>query len=68
ASWNISFDAGTGLGSVVMGGVAGFGYVVLFTVAAGVVLLVGGPAAVGARRTRPTRDLTSPATDDKVSP
>ncbi|WP_216694237.1 MFS transporter [Dietzia psychralcaliphila] len=66
ASWNISFDAGTGLGSVVMGGFAGFGYVVLFTVAAGVVLLVGGPAAVGARRTRPTRDLTLSGRDDKV--
>jgi MFS family permease len=66
ASWNISFDAGTGLGSVVMGGFAGFGYVVLFTVAAGVVLLVGGPAAVGARRTRPKRDLTLSGRDDKV--
>ena len=53
ASWNISFDAGTGLGSIVMGGLAGFGYVTLFTVAAGIVLVVGGPAAVGARRTRP---------------
>lgn len=61
ASWNISFDAGTGLGSVVMGGFAGFGYVVLFTIAAGVVLVVGGPAAVGARRTRPTRDLSGSA-------
>lgn len=67
ASWNISFDAGTGLGSVVMGGFAGFGYVVLFTVAAGVVLAVGGPAAVGARRTRPTRDLTLTDTGDKVN-
>jgi len=35
-----------------MGGFAGFGYVVLFTVAAGVVLVVGGPAAVGTRRTK----------------
>ena len=66
ASWNISFDAGTGLGSVVMGGFAGFGYVVLFTIAAGVVLVVGGPAAVGARRTRPKRDLAAPGPDDKV--
>lgn len=67
ASWNISFDAGTGLGSVVMGGFAGFGYVVLFTVAAGVVLAVGGPAAVGARRTRHTNDLTLTDTGDKVN-
>ena len=67
ASWNISFDAGTGLGSVVMGGFAGLGYVVLFAVAAGVVLAVGGPAAVGARRTRPTRDLTLTDTGDKVN-
>ncbi|WP_194861502.1 MFS transporter [Dietzia sp. SYD-A1] len=66
ASWNISFDAGTGLGSVVMGAVAGFGYVVLFMVAAGIVLVVGGPAAVGARRTRPARDLTVLHRDDKV--
>ncbi len=68
ASWNISFDAGTGLGSIVMGGIAGFGYVVLFTVAAVVVLLVGGPAAVGARRTRPRREpaLSGPAV--KVDP
>lgn len=71
ASWNISFDAGTGLGSVVMGGFAGFGYVVLFTIAAGVVLVVGGPAAVGARRTRPQRELTvsgsdMSGSDDKV--
>ena len=66
ASWNISFDAGTGLGSVVMGGFAGFGYVVLFTIAAGVVLAVGGPAAVGARKTRPKRDLSEPGPDDKV--
>ncbi|MCT1883580.1 MFS transporter [Dietzia cinnamea] len=67
ASWNISFDAGTGLGSVVMGGFAGFGYVVLFTVAAGIVLVVGGPAAVGARRTRPVRDLASDDSGDKVN-
>lgn len=66
ASWNISFDAGTGLGSVVMGGVAGFGYVVLFTVAAGIVLVVGGPAAVTGRRTRPPRELTPTDTGDKV--
>lgn len=66
ASWNISFDAGTGLGSVVMGGFAGFGYVVLFTIAAGVVLVVGGPAAVGARKTRPHRDLAVSGQDDKV--
>ena len=44
ASWNISFDTGTGLGSIVMGGLAGFGYVVLFAGAAGIVLIVGGPA------------------------
>ena len=67
ASWNISFDAGTGLGSVVMGAFAGFGYVVLFTVAAGIVLVVGGPAAVGARRTRPVRDLASDDSGDKVN-
>jgi len=67
ASWNISFDAGTGLGSVVMGVFAGFGYVALFAVAAGIVLVVGGPAAVGARRTRPVRDLTSDS-GDKVIP
>ena len=36
-------------------------------VAAGVVLAVGGPAAVGARRTRPTRDLTLTDTGDKVN-
>ncbi|HJC59672.1 MAG TPA: MFS transporter [Candidatus Dietzia intestinigallinarum] len=60
ASWNISFDTGTGLGSIVMGGLAGFGYVVLFTVAAGIVVIVGGPAAVHARRTRPPRELTLP--------
>src|SRR5699024_9841501 len=51
ASWNISFDAGTGLGSIVMGGLAAAGYVPLFSVAAIVVLAVGGPAAVWARRT-----------------
>lgn len=67
ASWNISFDTGTGLGSIVMGGLAGFGYVVLFAVAAGIVLIVGGPAAVNARRTRPTRDLTQPDPGDKVN-
>lgn len=67
ASWNISFDAGTGLGSVVMGGLAGFGYVALFTVAAGVVLLVGGPAAVGAKRTRPERELVVPEPGDKIA-
>lgn len=67
ASWNISFDAGTGLGSVVMGGLAGFGYVALFAVAAGVVLLVGGPAAVGAKRTRPERELVVPVPGDKIA-
>ena len=67
ASWNISFDAGTGLGSIVMGGFAGFGYVVLFTVSAAIVLLVGGPSAVGARRTRPERDLTMSDPGDKVN-
>ena len=66
ASWNISFDAGTGLGSVVMGVFAGFGYVVLFAVAAAIVLVVGGPAAVGARRTRPVRDLAVTGTDDNM--
>ena len=60
ASWNISFDTGTGLGSIVMGGLAGFGYVVLFAVAAGIVLIVGGPASVNARRTRPPRELPQP--------
>lgn len=60
ASWNISFDTGTGLGSIVMGGLAGFGYVVLFAVAAGIVLIVGGPASVYARRTRPRRELPQP--------
>lgn len=64
ASWNISFDTGTGLGSIVMGGLAGFGYVVLFAVAAGIVLIVGGPAAVNARRTRPRRELPLPETGD----
>lgn len=68
ASWNISFDAGTGLGSVVMGGLAGFGYVTLFAVAAVVVLAVGGPAAVGARRARPRRDLAVPGSDDTITP
>lgn len=68
ASWNISFDAGTGLGSVVMGGLAGFGYVALFAVAAAVVLVVGGPAAVGARRTRPERDLAVPGSEDTITP
>ncbi|WP_010542505.1 MFS transporter [Dietzia alimentaria] len=68
ASWNISFDAGTGLGSIVMGGFAGFGYVVLFTVSAGIVLLVGGPAAVGARRTRPARDLALADSSDTMDP
>lgn len=67
ASWNISFDTGTGLGSIVMGGLAGFGYVVLFTVAAGIVLVVGGPAAVNARRTRPPRELPLPDSGDKVN-
>lgn len=66
ASWNISFDTGTGLGSIVMGGFVGFGYPVLFAVAAAVVLIVGGPAAVIARRTRPTRDLVLRGSDDKV--
>ncbi|MFL0580234.1 MFS transporter [Dietzia sp. 179-F 9C3 NHS] len=68
ASWNISFDAGTGLGSIVMGGLAGFGYVVLFAVAAGLVLALGGPAAVGARRTRPPRDRVVSGADDTLSP
>lgn len=67
ASWNISFDAGTGLGSVVMGGLAGFGYVALFAVAAGIVLLIGGPAAVGAKRTRPERELVVPEPGDKIA-
>lgn len=67
ASWNISFDAGTGLGSVVMGVFAGFGYVVLFAVAAGIVLIVGGPAAVNARRTRPARELILPDSGDKMN-
>lgn len=66
ASWNISFDTGTGLGSLVMGGLAGFGYVVLFAVAAGIVMAVGGPAAVNARRTRPERDLTRPVHGDTM--
>lgn len=66
ASWNISFDAGTGLGSVVMGGLAGFGYVALFAVAAGIVLVVGAPAAVGAKRTRPERDLVASDPGDKI--
>lgn len=64
ASWNISFDTGTGLGSIVMGGLAGFGYVVLFAVAAGIVLIVGGPASVYARRTRPPRELPQPDSGD----
>lgn len=64
ASWNISFDTGTGLGSIVMGGLAGFGYVVLFAVAAGIVLIVGGPASVNARRTRPPRELPQPDSGD----
>ena len=64
ASWNISFDTGTGLGSIVMGGLAGFGYVVLFAVAAGIVLIVGGPALVYARRTRPPRELPQPDSGD----
>lgn len=67
ASWNISFDAGTGLGSVVMGGLAGFGYVALFSVAAVIVLVVGGPAAVGAGRTRPKRDLTLSGPGDTIT-
>lgn len=67
ASWNISFDAGTGLGSVVMGGLAGFGYVTLFSVAAVIVLAVGGPAAVGARRTRPQRDLPVSDPGDSIT-
>lgn len=67
ASWNISFDAGTGLGSIVMGAFAGFGYVVLFLVASGVVLVVGGSSAVGARRTHPRRDLTASDPGDKVT-
>ena len=67
ASWNISFDTGTGLGSIVMGGLAGFGYVMLFAVAAGVVLVVGGPAGVAARRTRPKRKLFLSDTGDKVN-
>lgn len=66
ASWNISFDTGTGLGSIVMGGLAGFGYVVLFAVSAAIVLVVGAPAAIYARRTRPPRDLTQLQTGDKV--
>lgn len=64
ASWNISFDTGTGLGSIVMGGLAGFGYVVLFAVAAGIVLIVGGPASVYARRTRLPRELPQPDSGD----
>lgn len=64
ASWNISFDTGTGLGSIVMGGLAGFGYVVLFAVAAGIVLIVGGPASVNARRTRPRCELPQPDSGD----
>lgn len=68
ASWNISFDAGTGLGSLVMGGLAGFGYVVLFAVAAGFVLVVGGPAAEGARRTRPPRAPGASDPGDSVAP
>lgn len=67
ASWNISFDAGTGLGSIVMGGLAGFGYVVLFMVAAGIVLAMGGPAAVAGRRTRPARDLVVSDPGDTIS-
>jgi len=67
ASWNISFDTGTGLGSIVMGGLAGFGYVVLFAVAAGIVLVVGGPATVAARRTRPAREIPLSDTGDKVN-
>lgn len=66
ASWNISFDAGTGVGSIVMGGLAGFGYVVLFAVAAGIVAVVGGPAAVGARRSRPRRDRATAHPGDSV--
>lgn len=68
ASWNISFDAGTGLGSIVMGGLAAAGYVPLFSVAAIVVLAVGGPAAVWARRTRPERDLAAQGADDRIGP
>ena len=52
------------LGSIVMGGLAGFGYVVLFAVAAGIVVIVGGPAAVHARRTRPPRELPQPDSGD----
>lgn len=49
ASWNISFDAGTGAGSLVLGVVAGWGYVVLFVVATAVVAVIGVPAAAGGR-------------------
>lgn len=56
ASWNISFDAGTGLGSLVLGLVAGWGYAALFATAAVVVAGVGASGALAGRRRR-TRPL-----------
>jgi MFS family permease len=68
AVWNIAFDAGTGVGAVGLGAVAGpFGYAAAFGLAAA--LLCGGMAVTGVRPGRRSggRGLPRPPADDRRS-
>ena len=63
ASWNMSFDSGTGLGSLALGSIAALGYPVLFGVAAIAVAVVGTPAAVAMVRRNAAATGPAPAVE-----